>query len=332
VRHEFIRQFARTEQVAKQMTDLGTDERRVAIEAIATLCHIKRAMVDLLLKPAGVTEKVFRPLLYRRDEMGRVLSKRQIAPLIIDGCENSAGGQQAMRRIVEIAATWTSFHLADNEYVARATVQKAREVLGIIELMEARETQARKIARQEELAELAREKGELLKRHSELLLMMFDDLAQSDDPQRRGYLLQELLNRLFDLHEIPVFRAFTRNEGGEQIDGAFIFEGWHYIVECRWRERLADIRQVDGLLGQVGRSGKQMMGVFLSVNGWSENVPQLLKQNSEKSILLMDGYDLRCVLALEADLRDLLLAKLAHLNFASEPWLGVKSYLEGLKD
>jgi hypothetical protein len=198
--------------------------------------------------------------------------------------------------------------------------------------MEARETQARKIARQEELAELAREKGELLKRHSELLLMMFDDLAQSDDPQRRGYLLQELLNRLFDLHEIPVFRAFTRNEGGEQIDGAFIFEGWHYIVECRWRERLADIRQVDGLLGQVGRSGKQMMGVFLSVNGWSENVPQLLKQNSEKSILLMDGYDLRCVLALEADLRDLLLAKLAHLNFASEPWLGVKSYLEGLKD
>ena len=37
-----------------------------------------------------------------------------------------------------------------------------------------------------------------------------------------------------------------------------------------------------------------MMGVFLSVNGWSENVPQLLKQNSEKSILLMDGYDLRC--------------------------------------
>jgi hypothetical protein len=75
-----------------------------------------------------------------------------------------------------------------------------------------------------------------------------------------------------------------------------------------------------------------MMGVFLSVNGWSENVPQLLKQNSEKSILLMDGYDLRCVLALEADLRDLLLAKLAHLNFASEPWLGVKSYLEGLKD
>jgi hypothetical protein len=264
--------------------------------------------------------------------MGRVLSKRQIAPLIVDGCENSAGGQQAMRRIVEIAATWRSFHLADNEYVARATVQKARELLGIIELMEAREAQAREVARQEELAKLAREKGELLKRHSDLLLMMFDDLARSDDPQRRGYLLQELLNRLFDLHEIPVFRAFTRNAGGEQIDGAFIFEGWHYIVECRWRDKLADIRQLDGLLGQVGRSGKQTMGLFLSINGWSNRVPQLLKQNSEKCIFLMDGFDLRCVLALEADLHDLLLAKVAHLNLAAEPCLGVRSYLEGLRE
>src|SRR6266478_627725 len=111
------------------MPDLGTDERRVAIEAIATLCHIKRAMVDLLLKPAGVPEEVFQTLLYRRDETGRVLSKRQIAPLIIAGCEQGAEGQQAVRRIVEIAATWSSFHLADNEYVARATVQKARELL-----------------------------------------------------------------------------------------------------------------------------------------------------------------------------------------------------------
>jgi hypothetical protein len=79
------------------MTDLGTDERSVvAIEAIATLCHIKRAMVDLLLKLAGVPEEVFRPLLYRRDEMGRLLSKRQIAPLILDGCENSGAGKQSI--------------------------------------------------------------------------------------------------------------------------------------------------------------------------------------------------------------------------------------------
>jgi len=313
------------------MTDLGTDERKVAMEAIATLCHVKRVMADLLLRPAGVPEDVYRSLLYRRDETGRLLSKRQIAPLIIEGCDRQHGAQQSIRRIIEIAATWSSFHLADDEYAARATVQKAREVLGIIETMEAREARAREIARQEELARLARERADILKRQSELLLMMFDELARSDDAQRRGYLLQDLLNRLFDTHEIPVVRAFTRNEGAEQIDGAFKLEGWHYIVECRWREKLADIRQLDGLLGQVNRSGKQTMGLFLSINGWSDNVPDLLKQNPEKCIFLMDGYDLRCALALEADLRELLLAKLARLNLEAEPFLGVRSFLDELE-
>jgi hypothetical protein len=274
---------------------------------------------------------VYRHLLYRRDETGRLLSKRQIAPLIVEGCDQQEGAQQSIRRIIEIAATWSSFHLADDEYAARATVQKARELLGIIETMEAREARAREIARQEELGRMARERADILKRQSELLLMMFDELARSDDAQRRGYLLQDLLNRLFDTHDIPVVRAFTRNEGAEQIDGAFKLEGWHYIVECRWREKLADIRQLDGLLGQVNRSGKQTMGLFLSINGWSDYVPALLKQNPEKCIFLMDGYDLRCALALEADLRELLVAKLAHLNLEAEPFLGVRSFLDELE-
>src|SRR5437899_870562 len=111
------------------MTDLGTDERKVALEAISTLCHIKRIMVELLLKPAGVPDEVYGPLLHQRDESGRFLSKRQIAPLIIDACEKHPARKRAIRHIVEIAATWSSFHLAENEYAARATVQKARELL-----------------------------------------------------------------------------------------------------------------------------------------------------------------------------------------------------------
>ncbi len=310
------------------MESLGTDEKRLAIEAIATLCHIKRTMVELILRPAGVPEDVYGGLLYRRDETGKLLSKRAIAPLILAACENRASARNVPRRIVEIAASWSSFHLADDEYAARATVQKAREVLDIVQTMEAREALARETARQEELARMSREKADMLRKQSELLLMMFDELARSEDPQRRGYLLQDLLNRIFDLHEVPVFRSFTRNEGAEQIDGAFRLEGWHYIVECRWREKLADIRQLDGLLGQVQRSGKQTMGMFLSINGWSENVPPTLKQNPDKCIFLMDGFDLRCVLAGDIDLRELLVAKLGCLNLDAEPYLGARDFLE----
>ena len=76
------------------------------------------------------------------------------------------------------------------------------------------------------------------------------------------------------------------------------------ISSKRWRQKLADMRELDGLKGQVDRSGKQAMGLFLSINGWSEHVPKVMKQNPEKSIILMDGYDLRAVLSGQADLRD----------------------------
>ena len=308
--------------------DLGVDERRVAVEIISTLVHIKSTLVELVFKPAGIPDDIYRGLLYKRDEVtGRAMSKRQIAPLVLDAISVHSNGPAILRALLEIGAGWSSFHLADDEFAARATVQKARELLGTLQLMEEREAKQRDITRREELARMERDRAELIRKQSELLLMMFDDLAKSPDPQRRGYLLEDLLNRVFDLYEITLVRPFKRNDGAEQIDGAFKLEGWHYIVECRWRDKLANIRELDGLTGQVNRSGRQTMGLFLSINGWSENVPVLLKQNPDKSVFLMEGFDLRSVLSLHADLRDFLLAKLSKLNIEAEPFLGVSEYL-----
>lgn len=302
---------------------------RLSIEIISTLVHIKNTMAELILKPAGIPPEVYKPLLYKRDEVsGKTLSKRQIAPLILEKIEGRSDCNISIRRMIEIAAHWSSFHLADDEFQARATVQKARELLGNIELMEAREKKQREMARKEELARMERERAELLKGQLNLLLMMFDELASGKDEQRRGFLLQDLLNRIFDLYDIPVIKSFTRNNGGEQIDGAFKLDGWHYIVECRWRKKLSDIRELDGLSGQISRSGKQTMGVLLSINGWSNNVVPLLKQNPDKNIFLIDCYDLRMVLSGEVDLKDLLMAKIAKLNLHAEPYYSVKDYMK----
>lgn len=165
------------------------------------------------------------------------------------------------------------------------------------------------------------------------LLVEFDDFAgltNSEDKRRRGFLLENLLQRVFDLYDIPTERSFKRNEGGEQIDGAFKLDGWYYLVECKWTQKLTDIRQLDSLYGKISRSGKQTLGLFLSMNGWSDNVCPLLKQNQDKSIVLMDGYDLRCVLSDGADvnLKNLLLAKLGYLNFEGQPFFSVRQYMQ----
>jgi hypothetical protein len=165
------------------------------------------------------------------------------------------------------------------------------------------------------------------------LLLEFDNFARlvnSEDKKQRGFLLEKLLERIFSLYEIPTQKSFKRNEGGEQIDGAFKLEGWYYLVECKWTQKLTDIRQLDSLYGKISRSGKQTLGLFLSINGWSQNVCPLLKQNHDKSIILMDGYDLRCVLTEHnnLELRDLLLKKLECLNFEGEPFYSAAQLLE----
>lgn len=309
--------------------ETGIEEQRVVIEAIATLVNIKATMISLLLAPAGVPDDIYKPLFNLTDPItGRLLSKRKVAPLIIERLQNHPNKNQIMRSILKIAAYWTDFSLAHNEFEARATVQKAQEVLKQVEEIETKEQIHAEIIRQAEAKRLEQERFSGIKKEADLILKMFDDLSCDKDHQRRGFLLQDLLNRLFRLHEITVFGSFTRNQGGEQIDGAFILGSWHYLVECRWRDKVADIRQLDGLLGQVERSGKQTSGLFLSMNGWSENVAPLLKQNPNKSIILMDGFDLRYVLAGTADLQNFLLAKVAKLNLEGEPFLGVFEYLK----
>src|SRR6266705_361388 len=168
--------------------DVIIEEQKVAIEAIATLVNVKSVMAELLLKPAGVPLEIYRPLLYKLDEAtGRPLSKRQMAPLILQAVKQQPACSGVPRKIVEIAASWSSYHLAKDELVARGTVQMAQKVLGTIEVMEIKESQRREQERKEELARMEREKAELFKRHLSLLLMMFDDMTKEDNAQRRGY-------------------------------------------------------------------------------------------------------------------------------------------------
>jgi hypothetical protein len=229
-----------------------------------------------------------------------------------------------VRSLLKMASEWTAYDLSQDEYKARAVVQKARELVGILAEADEREKVEYEKATRER-AELHKvEKESMQRRETALLLAQFDQASvEGDDPQARGYLLQDLLNRLFVIHGISVVRSFQRNSGAEQIDGAFELDGWHYIVECRWRSKLANIRELDGLYGQIGRSGKQTMGLFLSVNGWSENLVPVMKQNPNKCIVLMEGYDLRTVLAQTIDLRRLLKAKVRALNLDAEPYFPV---------
>ncbi|AZU62562.1 hypothetical protein [Neobacillus mesonae] len=307
---------------------LNENIRKLTIEIIANLVNIKNQMYEQILKPAGIKKEQFVKLKGFRNADGKLYTKREIGVMLLEGFDNPIEEKKFIKTVIKIAANWNKFHLAENEYTARATVQKAREVLNTIEIMEATELQLLEEEKKREklrIKELkAREEQKLeISKQSKLLLMMFDEMAKTkDNPQKKGYLLEQLVNMLFQLYDIALLESFRRNNGGEQIDGAFKLDGWHYIVEMKWTNQLTDMSQLDSLYGKVARSGKQTMGLFISINGWSTNVVPLMKQSPDKSIFLMDGYDLRVVLSGEIDLIELLQKKIAKFNLLSEPYIG----------
>ncbi|RVT65302.1 restriction endonuclease [Niallia taxi] len=310
---------------------LNENIRKLAIEIIANLVFIKNQMYEQILKPAGIKKEQFVRLKTFRNADGRLCTKREIGVMLLEEFDITVEEQKFVKTVIEIAASWNKFHLAENEYTARGTVQKAREVLNTIEIMEAKEAQLfeeekkREKLRIEELKRIARLDQKLeIQKQSKLLLLMFDEMARMENnAQKKGYLLEQLINMLFQLYDIALLESFRRNNGGEQIDGAFKLDGWHYIVEMKWTKQLTDMSQLDSLYGKVARSGKQTMGLFISINGWSTKVVPLMKQSPDKSIFLMDGYDLRVVLSGEVDLIELLQKKIAKFNLLSEPYIGV---------
>ncbi|MFD2334373.1 hypothetical protein ACFSR7_34450 [Cohnella sp. GCM10020058] len=303
----------------------ATETKKLVIEIIATLVHIKSTMYEEILRPARINKDYFQKLVREKNASGKLLSKREMASRIMTEIENLEDYEKVMRSIIFTASEWDKFHLADNEYEARATVQKAREVLVLLETNENFELMKKKVESEKKSYKQAE-----FDRQLQLLLLHYDDISgKAVNPQARGTKLEDIVNRLFNIYdlneELTVIQAFRRNESGEQIDGAFKLDGWHYIVEMKWTNQVTGIRELDSLFGKVLRSGKQTMGVFLSINGWSSHVIDLLKQNPEKSILLMSGYDLRVALTQEVDLIKMLHKKLSKLNLEAEPFFGAES-------
>jgi Restriction endonuclease len=310
-------------QLSMNDTPEMTDEaRRTAIEVMACVPWYRTTLVEKILVPAGVPRDVYVRHLNRRDDLtGRRVSKRAAAPGILSEMEARGDGARFVRAVIQIGASWTDFHVHERVLEARAAVEMAKDFLAKLKGMERQER-----AREEEQRrdEERRRKAEFTQGRN-LLKLQFQEFHRMEDAWERGRLLEDFLNRFFALFGIPCLKPFRRNEGGEQIDGAFHWGSHHFLVECKWKKEPSGVGEVDTLYGKVNRSGIGTMGMFLSINGWSDHVPGLLKQNREKSIILMDGYDLHLPLIAEINIRTILDRKVEALRTQSEPFFSARN-------
>jgi hypothetical protein len=245
------------------------------------------------------------------------LSKRETADQLISLLVNRedrlrASTIQLMRDLSEK----TSFpdieglEPADREYRLKQAKEAVAVLLSVIEPYA--QDQAAKQASELLLREQAGRQASIRRFSDELAALkgVFLELAQGSDPQRRGLELERLLNDLFALFDLEP--RFSYVIGTEQIDGSFRFDTDDYIVEARWRALPTSRGDGDVFAKKVERKGKNALGLFVSVNGFSADFLQ--EYSTRTPFITLDGGDLMAVLEERMALTELISAKKRHAN------------------
>jgi len=142
----------------------------------------------------------------------------------------------------------------------------------------------------------------------------FFQLTKNISPQERGFGLEKFLNALFELFDLQPKQSYRIL--GEQIDGAFSYEGTDYLLEAKWQSNLINLSDLYSFAGKIDSKLKNTLGLYFSMNGFSDNVVK--EKSNIKNMLLFDGLDMMQVLEGRISLTDILLQKKRHASQTGE--------------
>ena len=202
------------------------------------------------------------------------------------------GGLGPFRSMLQSLIGWSSFdpYYFDNlKKLNRADAERA-----ITHLKQLQEIRDHKI---QEERKIRAAKAAVLQTPKQTLYALKEQyiglLQGSCSPSRRGYELENVLQELGKLSNLEITEPYRVK--GEQIDGAIKFEGEHYLVEAKWQDKASANEPVYQFASKI--EGKLYgRGVFISVNGFSENVVNSLVHGKAIKTIFVDGGDLIMVL------------------------------------
>ena len=151
-------------------------------------------------------------------------------------------------------------------------------------------------------------------------------LISATDPHSRGYQLEKIMRELFTLFDLDPKASFKIE--GEQIDGAFTFDNTDYLFEAKWQQEPVGIRELDAFSGKLTRKLENTLGLFLSINGYSDDAVRA-HSTGRRLMILMDGSDLMAVLEGRIDLLQLMLRKRRHAAQTGNIYLKIHEIIMG---
>lgn len=230
-----------------------------AVEVCGSAFHFKSQLRAVLVGcgvPGGVYDR------WNSDG----LSKYQIARHVLaDLHEQGAAGQDTVRRVVAELANMTKPHAtAPDQHAGRQAISDLKALATARRVLVDPEDAQRQAHRREHERRATASQAQ-----QQALAQVSDRLAaltvSTENLQRRGYDLERLLADLFRVFEMD-YRPSYRNTH-EQVDGAFDYKSFTYLVEARWRAAAPDAGDLADVKMKVDGKLESTRGVFVSMAG-----------------------------------------------------------------
>lgn len=159
----------------------------------------------------------------------------------------------------------------------------------------------------------------------------FEVLKADPNAASRGLGLELFLAELFGREHFRVEPDFVAH--GRQIDLFVVRGDLHLLVEAKWTKKRSQHEVIDEMRARLETAPPGVVGLVVSMSGFSANVIERVGRSAKRPILLMDGHEVEKVVALGGGIHSLVQTKLDRLrreriaavglSSASTPvWLG----------
>lgn len=298
------------------------------VDTIPRLCRSKRDVL-LFFHGAGVnrsfTSKLYAQVNADRDSIRKSeIAREVLVQLNEDGDRSLAARREVVKRVVEFEEFSTCWE--DDRLIAQGLVAQVRQIVNVKDsftrINQERVSDARKHqeSKRAELKEIERRNAEL-----EGIKRDFYKLFSLEDAQRRGLLLEDVLNRLFRASGILVREAFARvGEPGEgvleQIDGVIEIDGQIYLVEMKWLKKNVGLQDVSQHLGRILLRG-DCKGIIISYTDYTPAAINECKNALTRAVVVLSTLQ-EFVSLLEGgdDLTDFLKSKIRSAIIDRKPF------------
>lgn len=237
--------------------------------------------------------------------------KFNIVSPVVDALNASRNGLGSLRRMFQEALTYTDgkhlLWLPDGEK-RRREAERSLEHLRL--LVKDHDTTLKTKQEERQARQTDREiqkKGQAFQQKLDDIKTRFIKSYADNNPAQRGYSFEDILYELFCLFDLNPRAPFRRK--GEQIDGAFVHDGDDFLLEAKWQSKKVDLADLRDLDGAVSSSLDNTLGLFVSINGFSDDAIAAYPQGSRPKMICMDGQDITFVSEGRIDLCDLLRRK-----------------------